>query len=266
MLIYKITNKKNNKVYIGLTTCTLEYRWGRHVTESKNPNNNKHLYKSMRKYGLDEFKIEIIEDGIDDFKELGEKERFYIKQYNSTDPNFGYNLTPGGERNQWDSNPSAKLTFEDVYEIREIYSQKIYSLSEVYKLYSDKISKSGFQKVWEGTTWEGVHSDVYSKENIEYYKDLRKFKKGRKSETAKYTDEEVFEIRKYYVNHTLEETYIKYHKGKGNIASFRSVINKYYKYIPVYKKATKQWVLNGDVLDNILNYNNPVSTISASGE
>lgn len=34
MIIYKITNKINNKIYIGLTTCSLEYRWSRHVTES----------------------------------------------------------------------------------------------------------------------------------------------------------------------------------------------------------------------------------------
>ena len=47
MIIYKITNKINNKIYIGLTTCSLEYRWSRHVTESKNINNTKHLYKSM---------------------------------------------------------------------------------------------------------------------------------------------------------------------------------------------------------------------------
>ena len=53
MIIYKITNNINNKVYIGLTTCSLEYRWSRHLTEAKNVNNKKHLYKAMRKYGLE---------------------------------------------------------------------------------------------------------------------------------------------------------------------------------------------------------------------
>ena len=61
MIIYKITNQINNKVYIGLTTCSLEYRWSRHITESKNINNTKHLYKSMRKYGIKNFIIEEIE-------------------------------------------------------------------------------------------------------------------------------------------------------------------------------------------------------------
>lgn len=113
MIIYKITNIINNKVYIGLTTSTLEYRWSRHITESKNINNEKHLYKSIRKYGLNNFKIEIIAE-TDSFEELGELERKYIKEYNSTDKNFGYNLTNGGERNQYDGNPASKLTVEDV--------------------------------------------------------------------------------------------------------------------------------------------------------
>ena len=68
--IYCISNNINNKVYIGLTTCSLEYRWSRHLTEAKNVNNKKHLYKAMRKYGLEKFSIEQI-DSADDFKELG---------------------------------------------------------------------------------------------------------------------------------------------------------------------------------------------------
>ena len=96
MIIYKITNQINNKVYIGLTTCSLEYRWSRHITESKNVNNTKHLYKAMRKYGIENFTIEEI-DNTDDFKELGKLERNYSRKYDCTNPQIGYNLTDGGE-------------------------------------------------------------------------------------------------------------------------------------------------------------------------
>ena len=51
----------------------------------------------MRKYGLDNFKIEVIDDTAKDIQELGKLERKYIKLYNSTDPNYGYNITCGGE-------------------------------------------------------------------------------------------------------------------------------------------------------------------------
>ena len=121
MIIYKITNNINGKIYIGLTTCSLEYRWRRHLTEGRNEKNKKHLYKSMRKYGLENFSIEQI-DSTDDFKELGRLERKYIKQYDSQNPNKGYNLTAGGESNQWDANPAAKLTYDEVVQIREIYA------------------------------------------------------------------------------------------------------------------------------------------------
>lgn len=35
MIIYKITNSINGKVYIGLTTVTLEARWRGHIRDSR---------------------------------------------------------------------------------------------------------------------------------------------------------------------------------------------------------------------------------------
>lgn len=68
MIIYKITNSINGKVYIGLTTVTLEARWRGHIRDSRVC--DRHLYRSMRKYGLENFIIEEI-DNTDDFKKLG---------------------------------------------------------------------------------------------------------------------------------------------------------------------------------------------------
>ena len=42
-------------------------------------------------------------------------------------------------------------------------------LEECWKIYKDKISFSGFQKVWDGTTWQGIMDNVYTKENIELH-------------------------------------------------------------------------------------------------
>ena len=260
MIIYKITNIINNKVYIGLTTSTLEYRWSRHITESKNINNEKHLYKSIRKYGLNNFKIEIIAE-TDSFEELGELERKYIKEYNSTDKNFGYNLTNGGERNQYDGNPASKLTIEDVKKIREIYSYGELRAKECWKLYSNKISYSGFQKIWDGITWKGIMDEVYSEENIQKHI-KQKSNPGSSNGNALYNESEVLEIRKYYVNHTLDETFKKY--GKTSKSGFRQVLDRTYKNVPMYSKIKKQWVLNGEII-NIEEYK-PVSTISVSGE
>ena len=127
MIIYKITNLINNKVYIGLTTTPLNNRWCAHVRESRK--SHLHLYSSMRKYGIDNFKIEQI-DSVNSAKKLGELERYYIKLYKSDDPNFGYNNTKGGEANQWDANPRTRLTVEDVIKIRTLYAECKISRSE----------------------------------------------------------------------------------------------------------------------------------------
>lgn len=84
MIIYKITNLINNKIYIGLTTLSLNKRWTSHKAECKR-NNKKYLYNAMRKYGIESFKIEEI-DNTDDIVKLGELERYYIKFYDSRNP------------------------------------------------------------------------------------------------------------------------------------------------------------------------------------
>lgn len=128
----------------------------------------------MRKYGIDNFLIEKI-DSADSPEELGEKERLYISQFNTQVPN-GYNLTAGGERNQLDGNPRARLTREDVTEIRKIYESRKMSCGLCYERYKERISYSAFEKIWEGTTWKSIMPEVYSEENKEFYrKDGRQF-------------------------------------------------------------------------------------------
>ena len=91
-IIYKISNSVNDKVYIGKTQRTLQVRW----TEHKNKYivyDNK-LYRAMRKYGIEKFKIDLVEENIP-VELLNQKEKDYINQYNSY--YNGYNSTFGGE-------------------------------------------------------------------------------------------------------------------------------------------------------------------------
>lgn len=93
-LIYLIKNKKTGKMYIGMTTKTLNERKNAHLKTSKNKPTI-YLYRSFKKYGNESFEWEIIEDDIC-AEQLGKKEQEYIKKYNTKAPN-GYNLTDGGE-------------------------------------------------------------------------------------------------------------------------------------------------------------------------
>ena len=215
----------------------------------------------MRKYGVENFSIEQI-DSTNDFKKLGQLEREYIQIYDSQNPNRGYNLTAGGESNQWDANPAAKLTYDEVVQIREIYAMGELRLKECWQLYKEKISYSAFQKIWDGVTWRGILDWVYTKENIQIHKN-QKSNPGSENGNSLASEQEILEARRYYVNHTLEETYNKYGNGYSK-NGFRGALTKTYSHIPIYSKVKKQWVLNNEIID-INNYN-PVSTISVSGE
>ena len=60
--IYKITNNLNGKVYIGKTNFTIEKRWREHCQDSQKETLQKRpLYSAMKKYGIENFSIEEIE-------------------------------------------------------------------------------------------------------------------------------------------------------------------------------------------------------------
>lgn len=91
--VYKITNLINHKLYIGITKRNPKIRFNEHFS-----NKNELLYKAKEKYGKENFSLEIIEKDIPE-DNIDEKERYYIKLYNSLVPN-GYNLSIGGISNK----------------------------------------------------------------------------------------------------------------------------------------------------------------------
>ena len=94
--IYSIQNLINGKIYIGQTS-DLDIRWNRHKNQlRKNKHINKHLQNAWNKYGGYNFKFDIVKECSDD-DDLNKLEQCYIKEYNSNNAKFGYNLTSGGE-------------------------------------------------------------------------------------------------------------------------------------------------------------------------
>lgn len=87
--IYKITNKINNKSYIG-QSIHVEERWKEHIEK----NNNKSLiHLAIIKYGVENFSFEILEQCSQ--QELNDREIYWIDKYDTYQN--GYNLTLGGE-------------------------------------------------------------------------------------------------------------------------------------------------------------------------
>ena len=96
MLIYKITNTVNNKIYIGQTTLTLKERMQSYYKEYRWGKRDRPIALAMRKYGFENFNFEIIKDGIKTKKELDRLERKYIRLFKSFCVENGYNVELGG--------------------------------------------------------------------------------------------------------------------------------------------------------------------------
>jgi group I intron endonuclease len=91
MIIYKIKNNINGKIYIGQTINKLTARISQHL----NRKNGSLINLALNKYGINSFDISVI-DNAEDRTTLTEKECYWIKTFNCKTPN-GYNLTDGGE-------------------------------------------------------------------------------------------------------------------------------------------------------------------------
>lgn len=124
--IYKITNKKNFKSYVGKTSRNLETRFNEHKNKVKLHNfKNSYLYNVMYQEGIDNFTFEEIEF-IENNDELNERERYWIEYYHTyvgDEKCHGYNLTPGGDGNSLPQN------IIDI--IENLYFVKEYSISEI---------------------------------------------------------------------------------------------------------------------------------------
>lgn len=93
--IYLITNKLNNRMYIGATSRGYKNRFTEHKNYAKDGKSGL-LYDDIRKYGISSFKVELIEDDISD-EMACDKEIYYIDKYNTFYlSGNGYNMTIGG--------------------------------------------------------------------------------------------------------------------------------------------------------------------------
>lgn len=92
MIIYKVTNTLNGKIYIGKTKQSLSKRKARHY-ESANHKSDTNFHSALRKYPKEAFLWEI-EMECKDENELNESEMYFINKYDTY--KAGYNMTLGG--------------------------------------------------------------------------------------------------------------------------------------------------------------------------
>lgn len=91
--VYRIVNKINNKVYIGITSRNINMRYEEHISRARCGQRKSRLYDAVRKYGKENFILSEI-DKTDSEDAVRKLETKYINIYDSY--NSGYNCNLGG--------------------------------------------------------------------------------------------------------------------------------------------------------------------------
>ena len=153
-VIYKITNLVNNKIYIGQTINSIDKRLKKHLSQVNCTNICSALYSAFKKYGKENFIIEIVINGEYSKEELNQLEMFYIKKFNSLSPN-GYNLQSGGN------------SFMVVESVKKQISEKLKGREMTWK---NKVS-DGVKKLWQ-------NKEYREKQILQKHKKRGKYREG----------------------------------------------------------------------------------------
>ena len=214
MYVYQITNKVNDKKYIGITNNPKK-RWENHKC---NNDPTIAIAKAIQKYGKENFNFEVLYSGLT-IEDASEKEIELIKKLNTRVP-FGYNVAEGGQYNignkihMGTENGRALLTEKEAQYIKDHRNQPMYVL---YEQFSDKISYETFKKCYKHQTYKNLNPTVEEyPNNIQY---SAQFAGG------KLEYDEVIDIRTRYANGENWKSVYQDYKDRYTEASFWRTYN-----------------------------------------
>jgi group I intron endonuclease len=236
MFVYKITNTKNDRVYVGLTACSLKKRWAEHLCAAKSGSENP-LYRAMRKYGVEKFSIHLLHSA-KTVEEMRQKEIEFIADLHAHVLDSGYNLTDHGFRHgrknqqQGERTYNAKLSEELVAFIRnpDFWDRPN---SELLELTKEKFGFSGgrdaIRDARRGDSWKHLNktyapiltkqgsrkpllTEQQKKRAVQFLDEHREtatkrsvaLRIGKRAANAKISEQKVKDI--FYSQHSLSET------------------------------------------------------------
>lgn len=245
--IYKIENKVNHKKYIGLTN-NIARRRARHFTDLRcNRHDNQFLQKEFNIYGQQNFDFTIEYEGDITDKEIGEKEKEFIKKYDSY--HNGYNQNEGG--NFGPSNGGSALTRADIYNILsacEFMKRPGQILSNIYGVSRTTISRIN----------RGINHNQYKEEYEKMPKEerekifeifdtsnqlIQKYANSSKITTKRHlTEEQVHMILYNYEKHIIPKNHMTKKVGVKSNYTLDCIIQgkSYQDYRLTYKNLTEE--------------------------
>jgi group I intron endonuclease len=164
-IVYKHTNKINNKVYIGITGNSTQKRWknGYGYSESHHP----HFYSAIQKYGWDNFTHEIIADNLTEEEALLLEEKL-IREYDATNREKGYNTELSGIKGHYKHTEETKKKISETQKGEKGHMWGKHLTEETKRKMSEKLS--------------GEKHPMYGKHHTEETKEkLRKANSGKNS-------------------------------------------------------------------------------------
>ncbi len=192
--IYKFTNKINGHCYIGQTN-NLQKRYNGHKSESFNEKASGYwlpFHCAIRKYGIENFDYEVLEEIADEESQdfINEREKFFIAYYHSLKDENGYNVTIGGE-----GCPKPPLSYEEKLkrsklftenEIKDIQKRLLNDeeYDDIENLYSPKLKRTFLVNINTGTNFFNPDFDYPLKKNAKSkfsQKEIKEIKKRIKS-------------------------------------------------------------------------------------
>lgn len=131
-IIYLLTNKINNKIYIGQTWNSLTLRMG---PGGCNYKNSTYLYNSIQKYGATNFEYSVLALATSQ-QEADYLEEKFIIEYNSTNPDIGYNIKLGGSNGK--HSEETKIKIATTLKSKEITPEKLAQVTALGKSWAGK--------------------------------------------------------------------------------------------------------------------------------
>lgn len=256
--LYKITNKVNNKSYIGITNQhNYKDRWRKHINCIKYKEGCPLLKNAMKKYGIDQFDFKIIIICFDE--DLLKYEKEYIIKYNTLTPN-GYNIILGQIGTGFVGYKHSQETIEKIKEKGKQFREKNPNYFETYR---EKLKKS----------MENVDTSYFVKNSEKFKKAMeeRRQKNGFiKSEETKNKISESLKL--YYKDNIQNKTKEAVNKQKEAVKKALSkpiaqytkdniLVKEYYSIADAdrtsgVKKSNIQNVLSGKIKQQVVLFGN----------
>ena len=253
--VYKITNKITNKSYIG-SSISVEKRWAEQKNTAFNQNNTRYnypLYRAFRKYGLSNFKFEILKDDFSSIEEMTNYEYQMICYYDSY--NNGYNQTYQTSRSELSAENCSKHILKISQPCAKVDTNN--NILEIYSSYHDATRKNGLngenasiiRNICKGKIngWKSVYfRDLDENGNIINYPFLKSH--GKKSIVGINISNAVDEIYFPSISEASRQLQIPR-------KSLSACINGSKKYSCVHGYIWREIDFNGDIIQNDIDIN-----------